>query len=104
MMLLLLFYRASILSLVPLLLGFGPLFASTAFMAIFFEKTVKEGGALSTLYTIVYGIVTLIIDAIPLGSFIILYIFMHSYIYPSLAMLAVSLIEAAVMMVPLSKK
>lgn len=104
MMLLLLFYRASILSLVPLLLGFGPLFASTAFMAIFFEKTVREGGALSTLYTIVYGIVTLIIDAIPLGSFIIAYIFMHSYIYPSVLMLAISLIEATVLIVPLSKK
>ncbi|MCL4344113.1 MAG: hypothetical protein M1291_04055 [Thaumarchaeota archaeon] len=104
MMALLLFYRASALSLVPLLLGFGPLFASTAFMAIFFEKTVKEGGALSTLYTIVYGIVTLIIDAIPLGAFIIIYILMHSYIYPSLVMLVISLVEAAVMMISLSKK
>lgn len=104
MMALLLFYRANALSLVPLLLGFGPLFASTAFMAIFFEKTVKEGGALSTLYTIVYGILTLIIDAIPLGAFIILYILMHSYIYPSLVMLVISLVEAAVMMIPLSKK
>ncbi len=104
MMLLLIAYRASSISLFPLILGFGPLFASTAFMAIFFEKTVKEGGALSTLYTIVYGIVTLIIEAIPLGSFIVLYILMHSYIYPSVVMLGISLVEAAIMMVPLSKK
>jgi len=73
-------------------------------MAIFFEKTVKEGGALSTLYTIVYGIVTLIIEAIPLGSFVVLYILMGSYIYPSVVMLGISLAEAAIMMVPLSKK
>ena len=104
MMMLLIAYRASALSLFPLLLGFGPLFASTAFMAIFFERTVKEGGALSTLYTIVYGIVTLIIEAIPLGSFIVMYILMHSYIYPSFVMLGISLAEAAIMMVPLSKK
>lgn len=104
MMVLLLAYHAQIQALMPLVLGFGPLFASTAFMAIFFEKTVREGGALSTLYTIIYGMVTLMIDAIPLGSFIIAYLLMHSYISSSIIMLAVSVAEAVIMMVPLSRK
>ncbi|MGC8558570.1 MAG: hypothetical protein ACP5NC_06230 [Nitrososphaeria archaeon] len=104
MMLLLLIYHASIMALIPLFLGFGPLFASTAFMAVFFEKIVKEGGALSTLYTIIYGTVTLVIDAIPLGSFVVAYLLMQSYISSSIIMLAVSIAEAAVLMMRLSRK
>lgn len=104
MMALLLIYHAPMMALIPLFLGFGPLFASTAFMAVFFEKTVKEGGALSTLYTIIYGMVTLVIDAIPLGSFVVAYLLMQSYISSSIIMLAVSVAEAAALMVQLSRK
>jgi hypothetical protein len=104
MMALLLIYHAQMMALMPLFLGFGPLFASTAFMAVFFEKTVKEGGALSTLYTIIYGMVTLVIDGIPLGSFVVAYLLMHTYISSSIIMLAVSVAEAAVLMVHLSRK